>query len=155
MASLPEYLEPYAGPAQVTIAYFGLYYAFIIYQGIIKAKVIKEGVRAAKMAKEAGKPVEHVNRYTSTDPRLLRADRSVLNMLEQMPAFVSSLWLYAVFVDANFGAKLGWFYLAFRAAYPFFFYPTTTGFSAKILYSTIPNYLVIFYYLIAVARRVF
>lgn len=40
-----------------------------------------------------------------------RLNRSQLNMLEQMPAFLWGMWLYCVFVDAEFGATLGLMYV--------------------------------------------
>lgn len=43
------------------------------------------------------------------------------NMFEQSPVFLTSLWLYAIFVDAGSAGTLGVFYVCQRLLYPLFY----------------------------------
>jgi hypothetical protein len=58
---------------------------------------------------------EKFNSYKSTDRRILAADRSVGNMLEQAFAFFISLWAYALFVDPIRATNLGVVYVVGRS----------------------------------------
>jgi len=82
----------------------------------------------------------------------LVADRSVANTLEQAIPFLSLLWLHAIFVNPETSKVLGWIYVVTR-----FFYPWTYGFygqfNTAVELVTQPNYVVIFYFLIAVWHK--
>jgi len=45
-------------------------------------------------------------------------DRSFMNMLEQGPLFLASLWCHALFVSPLTATQLGGVYLALRSLYP-------------------------------------
>ena len=76
----------------------------------------------------------------------MTGNRTFLNMHEQSPALLTSLWLHALIVDPSEAAKLMWLYLPFRAIYPLVF-----PFGVPVLFvSTFPNYLVIWYALFRV-----
>lgn len=98
----------YAGPAWVTLAYVALYYAFLC--NILR---VKQGLR--KQYKQRG---EKFDRYHGQDPVMLAADRTQLNMLEQMPPFLILLWLHAVFVSPQEATLLGAIYTGSRVLYP-------------------------------------
>ena len=49
---------------------------------------------------------------------MLAADRSQLNMLEQMPVFLILMWLNAFMVDTTEATILGAIYTGTRALYP-------------------------------------
>lgn len=127
-----------------TVGYFLLYYVFVINCSRVRHALIKE-------YKAAGKKFD---RYFGQDKKMLQADRTQLNMLEQMPPFVVTLWLYAVFVDAGTAGFLGWVYVASRALYPIVTATIASSgrLSALVLVSTIPNYLVIVYFAVGLAR---
>lgn len=74
-------------------------------------------------------------------PDVIRGDRTFLNMLEQMPAFLTSTWMYAIFVDADVAGGLALAYTACRALYPFGYH------NLKMLLplSTVPGYGIIIY----------
>eukprot|EP00301_Raphidiophrys_heterophryoidea_P026261 c9021_g1_i2.p1 GENE.c9021_g1_i2~~c9021_g1_i2.p1 ORF type:complete len:145 (-),score=33.44 c9021_g1_i2:76-510(-) len=132
-------VEKFRLPILATFAYFVLYYVFLFSQSKVKLALMKE-------AKKKGE--KFIPPYYSTEKRMLCADRTAANMLEQLPPFLVSMWMYAVFVDANVAGYLGLAYTAIRSFYPFVF-----G-SMKALYVTIPNYLIIYYMLFVVFVRV-
>lgn len=124
----------------VTGAYFAVFYSFMIFQSTSKMYLYSK----AKASKKSDEKVSMADiKYGSTRGLGLLGDRTFLNMLEQSPAFLTSLWLHALFVDPETAAKAGWLYVLFRLWYPF-------GFSMGlpwILLSTLPNYGIIFYLL--------
>lgn len=86
-------------------------------------------------------------KYGNTrDPLAVLGDRTVGNTLEQLVPFLGSLWLFALFVDAERTRLTGALYILSRAAYPFLFWRG----SPYILLSTLPGYAVIAYHLCAV-----
>ena len=90
-------------------------------------------------------------------------DRTFLNMMEHAPLFLSSLWLFAIFVSAEEAAKIGSVYLFLRAMYPiiwakwggkggapmkpytYFFF----GEGMNLFYCTFPQYGCVFYMALA------
>ncbi len=94
----------------VTLAYIGLYYAFLV--NVLRAKL-----SASKSCRSQGIKFD---RYSSSDPKLRAADRIQLNTLEHMPAFLILLWLHAAIVDPAQAGLLGWGYVGLRALYPIF-----------------------------------
>lgn len=81
-------------------------------------------------------------KYGQKHKGTLWADRSVGNLLEQLPPFFLSLISYALFVSANNAALLGWAWIGFRALYPFLF-----GHMPGLLLSTMPAYSIVWYML--------
>lgn len=133
MALSPQ-LAPYGSVALATLAYIMLYYVFIGYQGRVKAKVINRINKELKDGKQTNE-----TRYNCQDPDLLVADRTMLNMLEQMPPFLVTLWLHAIFVSPVSATIGAWIYIATRAIYPFVFVPYKAAFKISIGFSTAPN----------------
>lgn len=84
-------------------------------------------------------------------------DRSFMNLIEQAPLFLSSLWVHAFFVSADAATTLGWTYVIFRFFYPIIWlvkagpepgYPMPAGFIV-----TFPCYgIVMFMYLATIAK---
>ncbi len=97
------------GPAWVTLAYVGLYYAFM-------TQVLRTKIRLGRAYQERG---EKFDRYYSQDREMLAADRIQLNMLEHMPIFLVLLWLHALVGSIDEATITGGIYVAARAAYPF------------------------------------
>ena len=101
-------LATIAGPAWVTLAYVGIYYAFMTHLMQVKLRLHRE-------YKARG---ETFDRYFGQDRELLAADRVQLYMLEHMPVFLVLLWLHALVVSGTEAAILGGIYTASRALYP-------------------------------------
>jgi hypothetical protein len=84
-------------------------------------------------------------------------DRSFMNMVEQAPFFLTSLWLCAVFCSPDKAANLGKAYLILRALYPLIWAAKGThGEGApfpSIFISTFPQYGVIAYMTSLVAAK--
>lgn len=119
----------YNGVAVVTCAFFVMWYMFLGNQvGIKFTEGLSDDVTAA----------------AST-----AASRTVGNTLEQAIPFLFLMWMEAYFVNARTAQLLGWIYVAFR-----FFYPIGWGyygqFNLLVEVATQPNYIIIFYYLVAV-----
>ena len=70
---------------------------------------------------------------------ILRANRSVANLIEQTIPFLLGIWLHCVFVDPLAAARLGWLWIAVRGFYPFVF-----GKGPLLFAVTLPNYVCIF-----------
>jgi len=83
-------------------------------------------------------------------------NRSFLNMQEQAVLFMSSLWLYAVFVSATGAAELGWAYLALRSTYPvvWMVFGGESGMPANASMLTFPQYSINVYEVISVILKV-
>jgi hypothetical protein len=130
----------------VTLGYFCVYYGFMGI-GLQGKKQIKYGKRPAGYT---GTQEEKIKRFMVrySDPIMLKADRSLGNMLEQMPVFLTLMWMYAAFVDEKSAAVAGVLYTVVRALYPFFYPPP------GVLWITIPNYAVIVYYCYGLVQQI-
>lgn len=131
-------LSTYTGPVLVTLAYLLLYYTFVSLVAVVKA-------RRSRAYTAKG---ESFDRYFGQDREMLAADRMQLNTLEQMPAFLTLLWLNAVFVGPRGATIAGGIYVAARALYPFAMGKRLgRGIRALVLASTVPGYAVILYFM--------
>ena len=146
MSVLPAVMldaHDFAGPIGVTAAYVALYYAFQI-------NILRVKTRLGAEAKARG---ESFDRYFSQDRSLPAADRMQLNMLEHMPPFLALLWLNAAFVGVQSATVAGGLYLAARALYPFALGARLgRGVRALILLSTVPGYLVMGWFVLALVH---
>jgi hypothetical protein len=77
------------------------------------------------------------------------ADRTVGNTLEQALPFLVLMWLEAIVVNPRTAMILGWFYVATRFFYPWF-WGAFGQFNLLVELATQPNYIIIFYYLLTV-----
>ena len=96
-------------------------------------------------------------------PQKTWGNRAFLNMMEQAPLFLSSLWVFAIFVSPAEAAKIGTVYVCLRACYPFIWAvwggangapmkPYTWflfGKGINLFYCTFPQYGCIFYMALA------
>merc|ERR1712071_729988 len=73
----------------------------------LRGKIKKPSLAAIKYGKEIEK----------TNVPMLRADRCVGNLLEQLLPFLVSLYGHAVFVNVSHATKLGWAWILFRSYY--------------------------------------
>lgn len=71
-------------------------------------------------------------------------------MLEQMPPFLISLWLHALFVDAEMAGYLGFLYTFTRCFYYVLY-------NSKLLVPIVtgPNYAIIAYLIVSVLIKAF
>ena len=116
----------------VTVAYVVLYYIFLYLQSGSKFYLYFKALSKDPKASYAKV------KYGNTELLARTTDRTAGNMIEQSIPFLISLWLCAIFDSPDYAAKLGWFWLAFRAIYPIAFY---NGF--WVLASTVPGYMLI------------
>merc|ERR1712137_85545 len=107
----------------VTVLYLSLYYANMFHLAFRRIGMVRAGIDRDEIAKH---------------PKIIAADRTFLNMLEQMPPFLASMWLFSIFCHPYWGGALGLIYTTLRAFY-FFVYPPPKAFIV-----TLPNYLIIF-----------
>jgi hypothetical protein len=98
----------FAGPVWVTLATLTVYYLFIVNIARVRTR----------LAREYAARGERFDRYFGQDRQILAADRIQLNMLEQMPVFLSLLWLHAFLVSAGEATILGTIWVISRALYP-------------------------------------
>jgi MAPEG family len=132
----------FAGPITVTLIYFLVYYGFFMNQLRTKARLFR-----AYQARG-----EKFDRYFNQDREMLAADRYVLNTLEHMMPFLTLLWLNAVFVSATSATLAGAAYVFARAGYPLALGKTLgRNIPGSVLIATVPNYLVLFYFVGALA----
>ncbi len=71
------------------------------------------------------------------------------NMLEQAPAFLTSIWLYALLVDSASAVPLGYLYLVCRMMYPIA-YAIPGEFTVCVEFATTPGYMVIGLYMLGI-----
>lgn len=127
-------LSALTAPAWVTLAYLGLYYAFML-------QVSRTRFRLHAAYRARG---EKFDRYYSQDREMLAADRTQLNMLEHMPVFLTLMWLHALTVSSAEAAILGGIYTASRAFYPLLVRGRIgRDIPARILFVTATGYLIL------------
>ena len=137
-------IETYKSPIWVTLTYCFVYYGFLL--NIARTRV--------SMHKKYSAEGKKFDRYFGQDRNMLAADRIQLNMLEQMPIFLVTFWLYVVFVSPSTGAILGWVYTIARALYPFMIGNRMgRDIPMKVLISTVIGYGVIFYFMIGLGLK--
>ena len=119
----------------VMAACVALFYAFAFNQS---STAWTEHARLKSEAKKAGEKPPKFNevKYGTLSTKLHNANRTLGNFWEQLVPFLVSLLGYALFVDANRAAVLGWAWLFFRSYYPFLFALPFPG----VLASTVPAY---------------
>ncbi|MCA9570279.1 MAG: MAPEG family protein [Myxococcales bacterium] len=137
-------IHAYTGPVLVTLATILVYYLF---QGHV-ARV------KTRLARDYAARGEKFDRYFGDDREMLAADRIQLNMLEHMPGFLVLLWLNAAFVSPSSATIAGGIWLAARVAYPFLMGGRLgRGIKASILLATLPGYLVILWFVVALVLQ--
>ena len=97
MAGICSDVEELRGPAVVTVLYFLVYYSFMVLQLSTRSAAVerarKRGVHIAE-----GKPFAS---DVESDAGARMGERVFLNTLEQMGAFLASLWMCALFVSGE------------------------------------------------------
>lgn len=97
------------------------------------------------------------------EPQKTWGNRTFLNMMEHAPLFLSSLWVFAIFVSAEEATKIGTTYIALRSLYPVIWaafggangapmQPCTWflfGKGMNLFYVTFPQYGCVFYMALA------
>ena len=137
-------ITQFKGPVLVTISYFLVYYFFIYL-------ILKTRIKLHSTYKKEGKKFD---RYFSQDRKMLLADRTQLNMLEHAPAFLSLMWIYAIFVSTNLATIMGSFYVATRSLYPFVMGKKIgRDIPKRILFVTFSNYLVIIFFIVSILKK--
>ena len=96
------------------------------------------------------------NRYSGQPhPRMLSVDRIVINTQEQMIPFLLSMWMYSVFIDPDFGGKLGFAWVILRIGYSFLMPKELQNSQPKrVFLATGPQYAIIAYYIINILFNV-
>ena len=139
---------PYKKTALVTAAYFFLFYLAIFYQSMVAIRVWGEKSSSSKSTKVTLWEIKY-GPSSYKDRRIVSANRTVGNMLEQMPIFLSGLWLVAILTsDDTHASMCGWVYVAFRSIYPMLYIYNPN----LILITTIPNYCVVAYLWVTIVR---
>jgi hypothetical protein len=124
-----------------TVASVALLYAWLYSQSVAGFGAYNEARAAAKKADKKPPTLADIKYAAAPDKRILIANRTVGNYMEQYIPFLVGLYGHALFVDANAAASLGWLWLAFRSYYPFVF---GAKFPA-LLASTLPAYGVLWW----------
>lgn len=125
--------EDLKGTVIATLLYLGLYVVFLYYSSLTKRYLLHKKKREYEQSKYNEKKEDqrsalekprfrHIKYYNSNDPLALNGDRAVGNCLEWSFVFLSTLWMYAVFVDANRSQNLALLYIGFRSTWPFAFH---------------------------------
>lgn len=135
-------LSRYEPAVAATLLWMLCYYLFLFHQSYTVVPVRQALKTLAKKTQE--KPPSHGNvKYGKAGGvHVLRAERTVGNMVEQSLPFLVSMWLHAVYVDPSSAARLSAIWLAFRGCYPLFFGRVYFHFPLHLA-ATFPNYIVI------------
>ena len=140
--------EALAPTAIAMLGMIALCYCFLFLQS---ASVWSAYERAKEDAIRDKKPKPKVFELKYGNTKYTRkADRTVANMIEQMPCALVSIGLYALFANAELGARLGWWWIFFRAIYPHVYAHGTP----LLFCSTLPGYAIVIYCALGVALQV-
>lgn len=137
--------------ARVVVLYAMVFIVAISYQVVAKTRAIREGQKAEKENRDA-----KFNRYASSDSMLIGADRAVGNFLEWAPTFLTMFWL-ALYYGEEKAVLPGYLYVALRFLYVVLVSQggiTRYGPRKTILFSTIPMYGVLIYFLYLVVPAI-
>lgn len=127
----------FQGPVAVTALYFCLWYGLLL--------GLQRGTKYALISEYQARG-ETFDRYHGQDPRMLAADRAVINTHEQMVPFLLTMWLHAVFVSPSHATWLGLAYVLLRTAYPFLLGRSLAKTQSKrVFFVTGPAYGIIIY----------
>tara|TARA_R110002050_G_scaffold295272_1_gene453944 strand:- start:1376 stop:1903 length:528 start_codon:yes stop_codon:yes gene_type:complete len=129
----------YRFPILATVGYVALFFRFIGNQ-----KSIFYSLQLEKLMENK----EEFDRYHSNDGRLLAADRTLGNLLEQAPAFLASLWICALSSEDNnrIAGILGIAWVLIRALYPIILGNSLRNFvPTRIYFVTLPAYTIILF----------
>lgn len=134
----------------VTAAWVCLLYIWLFNQSVTAFAEHRRLRREAKAEAAARPPprLADVKYGTVPSPRMLVANRTVGNYLEQALPFLVALYTHAALVSVRGAVRCGWLYLLMRSYYPLAF---QRPFPA-LLMSTVPSYLVVGYLLITALR---
>lgn len=148
-ALLAEHMMEALAPSAIsTLGMIALCYVFqfmqsaAIWTALEQAKA--DAIRDKKPAPKRFDLKYGNTKYTRT------VDRTVANMMEQMPCALVSTGLYALFVNAQLGSRLGWLWIFFRALYPHVY---RRG-PPMLFCSTMPGYFIVLYCVVGVAKQV-
>ena len=135
-------LSRYEPAVAATLLWMLCYYLFLLHQSYTVVPVRQALKLLAKKTQE--KPPSHGNvKYGKAGGvHVLRAERTVGNMVEQSLPFLVSLWLHAVYADPSSAARLAAIWLGLRGCYPLLFGRMYFHFPLHLIV-TFPNYVVI------------
>jgi hypothetical protein len=140
---------PFFQALQGTMLYLGLYAFWLLpFQVWTKWHLLFQKKNEAKK-KQDGVKVSYraIKYYNSKDMLALAGDRTVGNFVEYAILFLPLLWLHALFVDPTQSFTICALYVLFRSYYPLVY---QCGF--KLLWSTVPGYLVLGYLFFEVTK---
>lgn len=141
-------MEALAPSAIAALGMIALCYVFFFIQSAsawTAFELAKEDAIRNKKPKPKLSDLKYGNtKYTRT------ADRTVANMMEQMPCALVSTGMYALFVNAHLGAQLGWWWILFRAIYPLVY---RRG-PPMLFCSTLPGYTIVLFCVVGVTLKV-
>lgn len=127
----------FRGPCVVTVAYFVVYYAFMVLQLNTRGEAVERARRSGRVI-PAGKTF---STDVAEDSGARMGERVFLNTLEQMGAFLVSLWMCAAFVCPSMATTLSTIALAFRLLMPIFWSQGPAGaWNIRVEISTQPYY---------------
>ena len=125
--------DDFHGPAGVTVVYMLLYYAFMILQLDTRSAAL---ARLGRLVE--GKPF---STDCATDNQARMGERTFLNTLEQMGAFLVALWTCAACVSCELATVLGAIAVFFRMLLPIFWSMGQQGsWNWRVELSTQPYY---------------
>ena len=122
------------------MAYVVLYYSFMVLQ--LKAR--DAAVARAKSIPGSNPKIgmKSFGDEVANDPGARMGERTFLNMLEQQPTFLISLWLCAACVSSTLATILGWVAVLARALFPILWSRGPRGeWNLLVELSTQPYYL--------------
>lgn len=132
------------GAALGTLVYVSLFITFISLQAFSKFYVYD--VQQKELKRKTNDPdvklsFKSVKYYNSNDRIALTGDRTVGNFVEYAYAFVSLLWIHAIFVNSQQSLTIALIYTFVRSYYPIVFW---YGMPYLFL-STLPSYFILSY----------
>jgi uncharacterized MAPEG superfamily protein len=139
---------------RVTAGLLILYYILLFTQSYAKIYLLQGGRKFSPVSfggvHYATPSVAAVKYFNSKDALAIVADRAVGNLHEQAWPFLISMWMRVLLVDgeSELTGWLGWCYVLTRAVYPIFF---CIG-HPWLQVSTVPGYLIIWFFLSDVLR---
>jgi len=141
----------------VTVIYLFLYFIYM-FMAVYNKEVVLYQIKQKRindfMEGDQIKTNHKILLEIKGHPDVIKTEQAQQSMLQQMPAFLITFWLYSLWIDATWGASLGLLYTFLRSFYWYLnMIPSDVSSHQLILLIGGPNCLIILYFTLSLLLK--